>query len=379
MITETTNHNESESKVYNRISHDDCKISDIDYKKNDTREYCLVNDSDCKISDAHIRISCDDCIINDEDRIVSIENCKDVVKESFNPSVNINPPVNIKKRKSVEYNGMEFVFALLVLFENITDYSSLIQQINHMKDVIDCNIYANMLIFNKSDDVICYLNDILEKEPVVKQYIHSFQELNVRNQLNPTNIKTIYISGKTNLHAKINELNCGLDKKATKSDIYIEYNDNRIIGVSIKQSKCATKTNYSVHKFLGNELTKVLTNIKQSYLKEKGYDSLEKTRAHRKEINELFYPRNTENPYWIRLKSEIANNNIQIKTQLFQLLICVNLPYDVYEFDGSSFIQLNSVDIAGIDITSISFEEHAPYYLTTKGEKEKRQNCFIAS
>ena len=75
------------------------------------------------------------------------------------------------------------------------------------------------------------------------------------------NIEFVYISGKKNKHTEINELNGGLCKLETKSDIYIKQKNNVFIGLSVKQSKNATKSNYSAQKMLGKEKDEQLTKI----------------------------------------------------------------------------------------------------------------------
>ena len=146
--------------------------------------------------------------------------------------------------------------------------------------------------------------------------------------------------------------------------------ENKIIGISVKQSKEATKSNYSVHKLLGDELDTILTNIKKTYLKENGFSSFDKTL--RDQVNQLFYPQNKENPYWSRIRTEIINNNELIVQQLIESLYCSIVNYDIYEFDGISFTKLNTI----IDMSTVVFEEYIPYYFTKSGEERRTAKLF---
>lgn len=68
------------------------------------------------------------------------------------------------------------------------------------------------------------------------------------------------------------------------------------VGVSVKQSKAATKTNYSVERLLscGTELSE----LRLRFLREAGFPSFRK--EDRTSVNALFY--DEMNPYWVRLR-----------------------------------------------------------------------------
>lgn len=272
-----------------------------------------------------------------------------------------------KKRATVEYNGMEFVLAIIYLFDDVNSYTNLCAKIEDMR--ANPAQYASIIRFNDPVEFEHYVLDITKKHAIVTEYITNFR---ASNTLPKVPIKCIYISGKTNKHTKINELNKGCDKKAAKADIYIEYVDESkpIDGISAKQSSDATKSNYSVHKMLGKDLDKDLTTVKKDYLKGNGFTSFDK--AQRSDVNKLFYPQNKTNPYWLRIREEIIKNYETILTQLLQALYCANVNYDIYEFDGTSFIKLNKV----IDMTTATFEEHMPYYFDKSGAEREAAKLF---
>jgi hypothetical protein len=138
----------------------------------------------------------------------------------------------------------------------------------------------------------------------------------------------------------------------------------------VKQSKDATKSNYSVQKMLGEELDKILTSEKKAYLKENGIECFDKTQ--RPVVNKLFYPQNKTNRYWSRIREEISNNNAMLLTQLLNSLYCSNINYDIYEFDGTSFAKLNKT----VDLTTAKFEEYLPYYLDKSGRERETAKLF---
>ena len=165
-------------------------------------------------------------------------------------------------------------------------------------------------------------------------------------------------------------MNNGLCKLETKSDIYIKQKNNVFIGLSVKQSKYATKSNYSAQKMLGKEKDEQLTKIKKTYLIEQGFPKFNK--MDRDKVNALFYPQNKLNPYMNQLNEEIENNKQNLAKVLVEKLYCSNVNYDVYEFDGIELTKLVRI----IDESDITFEEHLPYYYNTKGEEREAAKLF---
>jgi hypothetical protein len=269
----------------------------------------------------------------------------------------------IKKRATVEHNGMELVVALLFANANINIATDLIQRIN------DTDLYTKIQ-FNAVNDLTKYKEDILKKVCILNHYIDNFRKKMCFLEFAPENIKTIYIAGKKNKHPAIDTLNKFVDKKAAKSDIYIELHNNTIFGVSVKQSANAPLSNYSVQHLLDKETNRNLTEEKKRYLNENGFSGFDKTK--RQNMNELFYSKNKTNPYWILLKEQISLHKQKIITQLVESLFCANLQYDVYEFNGVSFTKINQT----IDLMNVSLEEHLPYYFTKAGEERETAKLF---
>jgi hypothetical protein len=314
----------------------------------------------------------------------------------------------MNKRASVEHNGFELVCALVLLNKDINNSNDLITCLGYMRYnntsyiSMTCDRFiSTKIIFNNETDFHKYVTDIGNKLKIVDNYIKNFKiELQSINILHIDNIVCIYISGKTNKHLEIDELNYGLDKLETKSDIYIKLKNNSIIenidieninienididiknikksiiGLSVKQSKAATKSNYSVQNTLleitGNkENDKQLTKEKKDYLREQGFPKFEK--KNRDSVNALFYLQNKENPYMNKLKKEIENNKKHISKYLVEKLYCSNVNYCMYEFDGIKMTEL----VKRIDNIDISFEEHLPYYYDKEGNERKAAKLF---
>ena len=209
------------------------------------------------------------------------------------------------------------------------------------------------------------------KERIIDLFIHNFNEsVNPDERFNYVNIKEIFISGKKNTHLEIKKLNKNIDKLQLKSDIYIKFNDDNMCGMSIKQSKDATKSNYSVHGFFGNETDKMLTKCKKTYLNENGFTSFKK--EERQHVNTLFYPQNKENPYWTALRENINSNKREISHKLVRSLLCYDVPHDVYEFDGTCLKKY----IKDVNFSDIVFEECPKYYLDKSGNERKTAKLF---
>ena len=290
---------------------------------------------------------------------------------------NMNNMNNILKkliRKNVEFNACEYVDAILLAhkasflcnYKNTITYEDICSMSE--KWIQENNIIVQLKL-NKFSDLQHYVADLLKKPDILKQRIKTFNDLISTTTIKFENIVVIYISGKKNLHEKINKLNKNIDNKHAKSDIYIEYISGDFIGWSCKQSCNATKSNYSVHKILGPQISNKLNIIKKEFLTSNGFPKFSK--QDRESVNKLFYP-NKENLYWTQLRFEIANANQLIISVLLNCLHGANMHYNIYEFDGISITNTKHV----IDINNVSFEEYNSYYMTSNGEFRNAAKLF---
>lgn len=266
-------------------------------------------------------------------------------------------------RSSVEFNGMELVCALLILNPKIRTFKQLFQ----------CESSTDLtskIIFNKSCDFQDYIDDIKKKEKMVVEYMQNFRPY-IRLWISKP-IEKIFLSGKHNTHEEIETLNKGSCKLEAKSDLYIKFTNGSFYGLSVKQSKDCTKSNYSVQKILRDldeDVDKELTTIKKEYLKQNGFDKFRKSR--RKDVNELFYSVNKNNPYMNKLREELNKNCDYIGKYLVNKLYSTSIGYDIYEFNGEELIKLKSVK----DM-DVSFYEHKPYYYDKKDNERKTAKLF---
>lgn len=296
------------------------------------------------------------------------------------------PPVP-KKRKNVDYNICELVDAILLAFYGkiLTNATLALINIDNIRVVcqewLDTQSVPSCIRLNDFTDLSKYMTDMTSKTACISQRIIAFEKLVVENSTNTafklTDMSCIYVSGKKNAHEKIRVLNSGLDIKQQKGDIYIEYTTGEIVGWSCKQSSHATKSNYSVQKILGETIAKNLNKIKSNFLTANGFPKFSKEQ--RSDVNQLFYPKNKENPYWNAMREDISNNKTVIINELVKGMTGITIPYTLYEFDGTSFHCLNTTTTThdgGNYVSLTTFEEHAEYYKMKNGAERSAAKLF---
>ena len=266
-----------------------------------------------------------------------------------------------KKRSNTDYNLFELITCILLLYD-VKCYNDLILIIH--------NLDKSIIIFNNDNDFNKYILNIDKNIKNIDQFINNFHNSDLPDNLKKDNIVRIYVSGKNNKHDIIKKLNDKLDKKETKSDMYIFCRNEEIIGMSVKQNNKSTKSNYSVQKFFDKQKDKELTKLKKKYLNDNGF--YDDNKDNREQINKLFYQDNKENPYWLRLKEEIENNKQNILNKIIDLLYCINVPYDVYEFNGINLILLR----CNKEELNATLIEYLPYYYRKDGNIRNTAKLF---
>lgn len=171
-------------------------------------------------------------------------------------------------RVSTECNGCELLVGILLDQEKINNSTSLYLSLNKY-------ISETKIKFNTLDEKSEYFNNLVNLDTkLIDNYIQKFKK---NCTISLDDIDVIYISGKKNYHDEIEELNKGIDGKSIKSDVYIKLKNNEFIGISVKQSNDATKSNYSVQKLFNNKQLDIeLTSIKLKYLQENGFTKFNK-------------------------------------------------------------------------------------------------------
>jgi hypothetical protein len=275
-----------------------------------------------------------------------------------------------KCRKDVENNGFELIFALCTCDSSIGNKS----------DIMNATFanYNGKLMGCSESDFEKYKKDVdTRKAKVVDKYISNFKS--AFSNVVSDEVKHVYLEGKTLTTQKLKDLNKGFDTKKAKSDVYVE-TDSEIVGFSIKQDTSCTKTNFSVEKMLGELISdatlkknfkKEIANKRKEVLKAHGIDN-KNLKDNRDKANEIFYDSlERTNLYWNALKEHLDNNSEAIKNELIKNLFPTDLPYKLYEFDGST---IEKLDVSSGDKTE--FYEHEKYYHDDKGNRRKAAKMF---
>ena len=265
----------------------------------------------------------------------------------------------LKKRKSVEYNGFELIFAMCAY-----DYS-----IKTKQDIMDrnCNVCSDSMLIQYKKDVES------RKEKDVKKYIDSFRSTFPYIITEP--VTKVYLEGKTLTTQKLKDLNHGINIKLAKSDVYVE-TQKEIIGFSIKQDKGCTKTNLSVEKMIyeivqDKKVKLDLSNARKLVLKSAGIDS-KNLKQNRDKANELFYDSlEGTNIYWNMLRYHINENIDKLKDNILKNLYpSASLPYKTFEFDGST------METMFLEESETYLFESPEFYFNDKGERRKAAKMF---
>lgn len=269
-------------------------------------------------------------------------------------------------RKNVEYIGTELLVAMMLSFPTLQCNSSLVA-ILHEPHLLNAKIK-----FNKPKDKIYYVKDLFSLSSSHRTtYINNFRtRFLTKCNFNYSDICNIYISGKSNKHIEIIELNKTVNKTNAKADVYVKLIDGTFIGFSVKQSKDATKTNLSIQKMFGKEDNNRLTKIRKEFLIQHGFPTHNDTL--RDEVNNLFY---ITNIYWENLRLMIEKHKQTIIHKIIDTLFALNLKYDLYEYNGVT-IQLLNYNGLNSTTDNILFEEYEPYYYTTNGNKRQTAKLF---
>ena len=185
------------------------------------------------------------------------------------------------------------------------------------------------------------------------------------NKICYDNIEKIYLTGKSySKYPEIIKLNKNYNKKQTKGDIYIVYENKEIVSLSVKQNYNCTETNYSIYKFFDKTETDILKKKINKLIENKNLQI--KSKIDRNKINEIFYVR--DNDYFNQLKLYIDKyKDIIIKSLIYNLL-SLDIEYKLYKFNGIYFYEINKKT----DIDNIYFDECSEFYKTKNG---KNRNC----
>jgi hypothetical protein len=144
----------------------------------------------------------------------------------------------------------------------------------------------------------------------------------------------------------------GVDRKTAKADVWLEMNDDSIMGLSVKDSANATKTNFSVENLMNPDDRKRVKDTRKSFLSASGFPK--HVKEERDRVNALFYDRN--NPYFAAIRETIATDS-NIAAKLMNHLYSLDSPVKMWEFDGTTLKQLGPGSAE-----FVSFEEDETLY-----------------
>ena len=290
---------------------------------------------------------------------------RECLREVRKRSGNENEDDNDKTRKKCEHPCTELLCGLALCnanmpiqnivnmtYEDIKQFPSLKLDINDFNGYIED--LKERLDNNEHDSLQQYILVYVEKYSKVDWF---------------GKIKSIYMVGKKNKFKEIDILNDQVkDKKDAKGDIMIKLDDDKYIGLSVKAGNNATKSNYSIIKYFKDDVVKECQTIRAQYLTENGFPVFNK--EDRPEVNKLFYDR--FNPLFQKFREEVSKEDIG--RQLVDSLYGVNLPYDIYEFNGKELVLLTN---RNIDYNLVSFSECPEYYLKNNGIDRNAAKMFF--
>lgn len=263
----------------------------------------------------------------------------------------LNSSPQTKKRKTCETNAMELVVAFCVA------YPSEISNMKTLNEAVDNYEDRGLVKFNSSAEFNGYKDDLQKRTPkLINPYISIFNQEWAKSGMN-LGISEVFVGGKKCSCQKIQQLNQGLDKKETKADVYVKYNDGTVIGISVKQDPSATKCNYSINVLLelDKDQTKLLNDIKKQIFIQAGFPEFKK--ADRPKHSKLFY---TDNLYW-REAARLIVTSDKFKYNLYKYITGIEVPYPLFEFNGKNFYELNSVSVGrvAIPIVTLTYDENS--------------------
>ena len=237
-------------------------------------------------------------------------------------------------RKSVDNNFAELLCSLLPLGLTSSSVDDIVQFTidNIDAGTLSCTDYTPWF-----DDLCC------RKPKMVEKYMATWYE----QSLPWSTVEKVILAGKYDAdYPEIVQLNRGLDIKEKKSDVYIlgtlkGTEDSVWFGLSVKASKKCPITNYSIEKILPE--SDDCRPLCKAILQGAGFAAF--TKETRVPCNELFY--NKDNAYWLHLENLIETHSDILMAEVAKGIISENTPYNVFEFDGHSFIDIKSINLEG--------------------------------
>ena len=245
-------------------------------------------------------------------------------------------------RKNVETNWAELVPAMILADKRVITVA----------DLKACPKPANL----ECPNLEAYKTDLMcRNETDVQKFIDTFRS---KVPIWKSAIRKVFLVGKhVAKYPALVALNKGNDVKNSKADVYVEFEDGTIIGISCKASKDATLTNFSVENMFDPQVRKFCADIRKKVLKQLGVVTAKKSRHVPESAPSHFYP-GVPNEYWTVLREKIRDYRTVIKKTLVSAIYAHNTPYQMYEFNGEDMVDLSSAPPP----SRIEFREFVEHY-----------------
>ena len=252
-----------------------------------------------------------------------------------------DPPVK-GTRKNTDYQCTELVLALQYLGLTSTELDLII---SYATDMFESNkLQCKRIILDR------YISDLqysFTKGTFSSSFITNFLNLN----LDLSTIKCVYLTGKTcKDFPTLVELNKDYGQFKPNSDVFVEEYNGVIFGTSCKQNSGSPLTNKIAEDYATDKERLFLTNLRETLLHEGGItlDLLKNATKEQKKINEKKISQILCNrvclgkplqEYWSELTKHIIRNKEKfIEGVLSSVSQGSFLPYEVYEYDGTTLV-----------------------------------------
>ena len=303
-------------------------------------------------------------------KTTTLEQSSDIPSDPKSLSRKELPGLEKKGRKIADYQPTEVIIAgALCCGPTCIDIDDLIDKLNEKP----FNLIINPKPYKKYLEELKTRRDDKYLRKKDDKYLRQFNKFRLK-YMAQKDIKNIFLIGKTmnnipcsyrpklkNVIAECNSLN--------RSDVYIEYVDEKFEGISIKADKNATKMNLSVEKMIKEVVGVDLATDRKEILSKAGFKDFRK--GDRPEHNKQFYGKNT---YWDNLNKQIVLNNRYITDQLERYLY-PRCAHKIFEFDGEDMRELTNIVIDKPTILQI--DQHANMYTPTNRIRRAAKQFYM--
>lgn len=282
--------------------------------------------------------------------------------------------VERQKRKNCDHNAFELCVAM-ILSNMVLKFDK-----NSYDDILHANkeVYEPVLVGCSVETFKKYQYDLSTRnKDEVQKWINTFVHKVDTIIDNVNSIQRVYLEGKHIQSDTPKHLN---HQKDTNADVFVEYrsgDEQKFIGISVKQTKGCPLCNLSIEKMCGdklNEKKRTLRDLRVSICKNNGINK-ENYRIQRDDgmVNSLFYDAlERTNDYWNSVRTVLEEYNTFFKDSILERLFPLNSNYPIYSFNGEMFKPLHRTS----SFHSSLFTEQESYYFLKDGSRCKQAKMF---